>query len=179
MNSDGKTKKIFSPGVSAEVGASVAVVDVGAEGRIGLGEDKNMLGLYGDVNAEVLSAEAKGKVAVNRNEVYAGVSAEADLAKVSASGGVAVLGTDIGATGSLKVGVGAHAEVGYTDGKFKVDIGAAVGVGFDLGLEVDVSGTVDAVCDFASSAWEESSEFVSGVWNSTSDAVSNAWNWLF
>lgn len=162
---DGKTKKIFSPGVSAEVGASVAVVQVEAEGRIGLGEDKNMLGVYGNVDAKALSAEAKAKVSANRNEVYAGASAEADLVKLSATGGVSVLGTDLGVSGSLKVGVGAHCEVGYTDGKFKVDIGAAVGVGFDLGFEVDVSGTVDAVCDFAASAWDGAKSTVSDVWH--------------
>lgn len=161
---DGKTKKIFSPGVNAEVGASVAVVEVEAEGRIGLGEDKNMLGLYLDVGADLLTAEAKGKVSINRNEIYAGASAEADLVKLSGTGGVSILGTDVGVSGSLKVGVGAHAEVGYTDGKLKVDIGAAVGVGFDLGFEVDVSGTVDTVCDVASDAWGE---------------ISDALDWLF
>lgn len=167
---DGNTKKILSPGVSAEIGASVAVAQVEAEGRIGLGEDKNMLGLYGEVEAEALTAEAKGKVSANLTggELYAGASAEANVAKVSGSAGVSVLGTDVGVTGSLKVGVGAHAEVGYTDGKFKVDIGAAVGVGFDVGFEVDVSGTVEAVTDVAS-----------GVWDTTTDVISDAWNWIF
>lgn len=174
-NKDGSTKKIFSPGVSAEVGASVAVVQVEAEGRIGLGEDKNILGLYGDVEAEVLTAEAKAKVAFNRKEIYAGASAEADVAKISGSAGISVLGTDVGVTGSLKVGVGAHAEIGRTDGKLKVDIGAAVGVGFDLGFEVDVSGTVDAVVDVATSAWDG----VTDAWDSATDAISDAWNWLF
>lgn len=56
-----------------------------------------------------------------------------------------MLGTDIGVSGAVKVGIGAHAEVGYTDGKFKVDVGAALGVGVDIGFEVDISGTVDAV----------------------------------
>ncbi len=168
---DGNVQKILSPGVAAEVGVSVAVVDVEYEGRLGLGEDKNMLGIYGEIDAEVLSAEAKAGVSLNRKEIYAGASAEADLAKVEAAGGVSVLGTDIGVSGSLKVGIGAHAEVGFTDGKFKVDVGAAVGVGFDLGFEVDVSGTVDAVCDAASSAWE-------GVKDTWGD-VKDAWNSLF
>ncbi len=165
---DGNTKRILSPSVSAEIGASAAVVQINAEGRIGLGEDNNMLGVYGDAEAEALTAEAKAKVAFNRNEVYAGASAEADLAKISGTAGVSVLGTDVGVSGSLKVGVGAHAEVGYTDGKLKVDIGAAVGVGFDLGFEVDVGGTIDAVADVATSAW-----------NATVDTVSSAWDWLF
>lgn len=180
---DGNVKKVFSPGVSAEVGASVAVAQVGAEGRVGLGENNNMLGIYGNVDAKVLSAEAEGKVAFNRNEIYAGASAEADLVKVSGAGGVSVLGTDVGVSGSLKVGVGAHAEVGITDGKIKVDVGAAVGVGFDLGFEVDVSGTVDAVCDTATAAWdtvtdtwEEAKDVVSEGWDNAKEAVSEGWD---
>ena len=153
--------KIISPAVAAEVGASVAVVQVDAEGRIGLGEDNNMLGIYGDVAAEVLEAEAKGKVALSAKEAYAGFSAEANIVEVSATGGVSVLGTDVGVTGSLKVGVGFNAEIGVTDGVLKVDVGAALGVGFDIGFEVDVSGTVDAVCDAAENAWEAASDVVS------------------
>lgn len=160
---NGNVKRIFSPGVEAEVGASVAVLQAKAEGRIGLGEDNNMLGAYGNVEGEVLSAEAKAKFAVNKNEIFAGASAEADLVKISGAAGVSVLGTDLGVTGSLKVGVGAHANVGYTDGKLKVDIGAAVGVGFDLGFEIDVSGTVDAVKDVASSAWKGAKKLWKGI----------------
>ena len=177
-NKDGSTTKVFSPGVSAEVGASVAVVQVEADGRIGLGPDKNMLGLYGNAEAELLTAEAKAKVAVNKNEIYAGASAEADLAKVTGTAGVSVLGTDVGVTGSLKVGVGAHAEVGYTDGKLKVDVGAAIGVGFDLGFEVDVSGTVDAVADVASSAWDGLTDVASDTWDGLTDVASDTWDGL-
>jgi hypothetical protein len=50
---------------------------------------------------------------------------------------------------------GAHAEAGYTDGKLKVDVGAAIGVGVSIGFEVDVSGTVDAVTGWAESAWDK------------------------
>lgn len=157
---DGNTKRIFSPGVNAEVGASASVLEGKAEGRLGLGKDKNALGVYGDAEIKALTAEAKAKVAVNRKEVFAGASAEADLAKASAHGGVSVLGTDVGVSGSVKVGVGAHANVGYTDGKVKVDVGAALGVGVDVGFEVDVGGTVKgiskgikAVCKGAKAAW--------------------------
>lgn len=64
------------------------------------------------------------------------------------------MGTDIEVSGAVKVGVGAHAEDGVTDGKIKVDVGLAIGVGVDIGFEIDVSGTVDAVCDMASAAWD-------------------------
>ena len=160
---NGEIKRIFSPGVSAEVGVSASVLEFGADGRIGLGENKNMLGMYGQGELKVLTGEAKAKAAINRKEVYLGASAEADWVKAGGSLGVSVLGTDIGANASLKVGVGAHAEIGYTDGKFKVDVGAALGVGFDLGFELDVGGTVDAVFDFASSAWDGAKDIASGA----------------
>ena len=150
---DGNVKRVFSPGVSAD-------------GRIGLGRvdgtDTYMLGAYGDVNVKALSAEASGKFSINKNEVYAGVSAEADLAKIEGSAGVTVLGMDAGVSGSLKVGVGAHAKAGFTDGKLKVDIGVAVGVGFDLGFELDVGAGVDAVCGTAKSIWNGGKK----LWNS-------------
>jgi hypothetical protein len=93
---DGEVKKILSPSVMAEVGTSVALIDVAANGRVGLGEDNNMLGVYGKGEVKAASAEAKAKVSVNRNEIYAGASAEADLVKVEGTAGVSVLGTDIG-----------------------------------------------------------------------------------
>ena len=142
---DGNVTRIFSPGVSAAAGASVALATASASGRVGLGENNNMLGIYGEGEVKAVTAEAKAEIAVNRKEIHASASAEADLVKAEGSAGVTVLGTDVGVKGAVKVGVGAHADIGYTDGKFKVDVGAAVGVGVDLGFEIDVSGTVDAV----------------------------------
>lgn len=157
---DGNTKRVFSPGVSAEVGASASVLDGSAEGRVGLGKDKNALGLYGGVGAKVLTAEAKAKAAVNRKEAFVGASAEADVAKVDAHGGVSVLGTDVGVSGAVKFGIGAHANAGITDGKVKVDVGVAVGLGVDVGFEVDVGGTVKgitngvkSICKGSKAAW--------------------------
>ena len=190
---DGNTNRVFSPGVSAEVGASTSVLNGEASGRIGLGKDKNMLGVHGKIDAEVASAEAKAKFALNRKEVYAGASAEANVAKIEGTAGGSLLGTDIGVTAGAKVGVGAHAEAGFTDGKLKVDVGAAVGVGFDLGLEVDMSGTVDLVCDaaeaawdfttdvaestvyYASEAWDTASNFAAETWENASNLAAEAW----
>lgn len=168
---DGKTKRIFSPGVSAEVGVSAAVLQFEMDGRAGWGENNNMLGVYGNVEGKVLSSKAEGAFKLNKDEVYFGGAAELNLLEVSGAGGVSVLGTDIGVTGSFKVGVGAKADIGYTDGKFKFDAGVALGVGFDVGFEVDVSGTVDAICDVASSA-------VDTVTN-TIDSVIDLWGRIF
>lgn len=152
---DGEVKRVLSPAVMAEVGTSVALVDVAASGRVGLGEDNNMLGAYGKSEVKAVSAEAKARASLSRKEAYAGASAEADLVKAEGTAGVSVLGTDIGVSGAVKLGVGAHAEIGYTDGKYKVDVGAAIGVGVDIGFEVDVSGTVDAIAGCAESAWDK------------------------
>ncbi len=54
---------------------------------------------------------------------------------------------------SVNVGIGIHAEAGYKDGKFSLDIGASFGIGGSVKLEVDVSGTVKAVSGAAKSAW--------------------------
>ena len=179
-DASGNVKRILAPAVDAEIGASVAVAELSADGRLGLGENHNMLGVYGEADATALSAEAQAGIHIGRGDVYAGASAEADLVKVSGSAGVTVLGTDVGVTGSLKVGVGAHAKVGYTDGKLKVDVGAAVGIGADVGFEVDVSGTVDAVTGFVADVADNASAVVDTIGDGLSkigDAVSSIWPW--
>lgn len=42
----------------------------------------------------------------------------------------------------------------YRDGVVKVDIGASLGVGASVALEVDVGGMVDTITDTATAAWE-------------------------
>lgn len=54
--------------------------------------------------------------------------AEATAAELEGSLGVNVLGGEVGVSGSVSVGVGAHADVGYKDGVFKFDIGASIGL---------------------------------------------------
>lgn len=152
---DGEVKRVLSPAVKAEVGTSGAIIDVAASGRVGLGEDNNMLGAYGKGEVKLGSAEAKAKASLSTKEAYFGASAEADLVKAEGTAGVSVLGTDIGVSGAAKFGIGAHAEVGCTDGKFKADVGLAVGLGVDIGFEVDISGTVDAVTGWAESALDK------------------------
>ncbi|MEE0863271.1 MAG: hypothetical protein U0L79_09840 [Lachnospiraceae bacterium] len=144
---NGKLVRYFSPGVRAEAGVSCAAYSMDANGRIGLGEDKNLLGVYGKGELKAASGEAKAGVGINSNEVKAELSAEADLAKAEGTVGVSVLGADIGVTGAVKAGFGGHLEAGYTDGVIKLDVGAAFGVGGDVALEVDMSKPVEAVMD--------------------------------
>ena len=156
MGADGEKK--FSPGVNAEVGASVTALDVEWEQQW-LGDE--IFGLNSDVEVKVGDAGAKADVGVQlygedgkpKPQFGASAKAEATAAELEGSVGVNVLGGEVGVSGSVSVGIGAHADVGYKDGVFKFDIGASIGLGVSVGAEVDIGGMVDTVCDTAESAW--------------------------
>lgn len=165
IGADG-TKKL-SPGVSAEIGASVTALEV-AWDQQWLGDEN--LGFSTDAKVTVGQAKAKaganlqifgqdGKLDAQANFE---ASAEAIAWKAEGTAKLDILGGDVGVKGSVQFGVGAHANVGLHDGKFQVDIGASLGIGASVGFEVDVGGMVNTVWDSASSAWDG---LVSG-WNS-------------
>lgn len=158
-DANGNPIKKFSPGVSAEVGVSVTALEVDWEQQW-LGDEN--FGLNSDVSVTVGKAEAKaeaqaqvfgenGELDVQLN---AGASAELIGGEIEGSVGVNVLGGEVGVSGSINYGIGAHAEVGYKDGVIKCDIGASLGIGVSVGFEVDVGGMVDTVADAASAAWD-------------------------
>lgn len=178
-------EKKFSPGVNAEIGASVTAFEAEWEQQwIG---DKN-LGLNTEVGVTAGKAEAKADVGAQifsedgtlDVQLGASASAEAIAAEAEASVGVNVLGGEVGVTGGVNFGIGAHAEVGYRDGVFKCDVGASLGVGVSLDVEVDVGGMVDGVCDaaeavgdFVDDAWND----VKDGWNDVKDGWNDLWSW--
>lgn len=157
VGADGEKK--FSPGVNAEVGASVTALDIDWEQQW-LGDE--MLGVNSEVEVKVGDVGAKADIGAQlygedgklKPQFGASAKAEATAAELEGSVGVNVLGGEVGVSGSVSVGIGAHADVGYKDGKFKFDVGASLGVGVSVGMEVDVGGMVDTVCDAAESAWD-------------------------
>lgn len=150
---NGNLKKIFAPAINAAVGASITAFKAHTDGRLGFGDNHNMLGVYGKGDATAGKVSASGSTCValfdkNGNinpQANANVELEAIAGELKGTAGISVLGVDAGVRGSINVGIGAHANVGYTDGVFKVDIGAAVGIGGSVGFEVDVGGAVNAV----------------------------------
>lgn len=148
-------KRIFKPGVGGRVGATATAFTATEEAQLG---DSN-LGVY------VKSTQSAGRVGATAafaaggieggavTALYAGARAEAIAGEITGTAGAKVLGTDVGISGSLNYGIGAHADVGIKDGKFSIDIGATVGVGASVKLEIDVSGTVNAICGGAKAAW--------------------------
>lgn len=146
---------LFNPNIDAKIGASVTALHLDAEGHVG----NDMLGASGNVTADIGKVAAVASATAGmfnekgeldpRMKVKA--SAEAIAIEAKGEAGVTVLGTEAKVSGSVNVGVGAHADVGYEDGKLSFDIGASLGVGVSVGFEVDIGGTVDAVKDFAKS----------------------------
>jgi len=155
---DTKTgKKVLRPGVGVTVGSTVSLLTASQEAQLG---DK-YLGAYVKTEETIGKVELKGDAVVglcdadgNFNPTaHAKLSAEALLVEASAKAGVKIMGADVGVKGTVNVGIGAHAEVGYKDGVFSADIGASLGLGASVKLEVDVGGVVDAVSGTAKSAW--------------------------
>ncbi len=171
IGSDGK--QVFSPGVNAEVGGSATAFNVTYENQL-FGDEMLGMNVDGSVTALSVSTEVelnvnfmgkdeKGNVVFDP-QVNVGVDAEVVLVEVEGSVGVNILGGEASVSGSVKVGFGANADVGYKDGVFKCEIGASLGIGFDVGFEVDVGGMVNTAADVASSAW---------------DGLKNGWNSLW
>lgn len=151
-------KMVFKPGVGGEIGASFSAFT--AEEKVELGND--MLGVYASSTqtAGKVGAKAEGSVGLYDSKgkfnpsAYVGATAEIIAGEITAKAGGKILGTDVGVSGSLNYGIGAHANAGYKGGKFYLDVGASFGVGASAKLEIDIGGTVDAVCDGAKAAWD-------------------------
>jgi hypothetical protein len=170
---DESGKRFWSPTVAAEVGVSAAIVSITANGAYSIyGGDTDErwddFGVQGSVTYDVGAAEAKVGISLAlfdedgnlSPELKAGASAEAIVVQADASAGITVAGIEATVTGKVGVGIGAHADVGFTDGKIKVDVGAYVGVGGSVGFEVDAAAAVDAVYtgakalyDWATTLW--------------------------
>ena len=122
---------------------------------------------------DVGKAAAEGSAGVqffNKNgevdvSAYAEGKLEAIAAEAKGSAGITVLGADVGVSGSVNFGIGAHAKAGIEGGVVKIDVGVSVGLGASVGLEVDVGGAVKTVCSAAKSAWDDAKDFWKGVFS--------------
>lgn len=169
FGADGEKK--FRPGVNAEIGASVTAFEFDWEQQW-MGNE--MLGLNTETGVTVGKAEAKADAEVQflgndgKLDIQVGASASAELigGELEGSVGVNVLGGEVGVKGSVNYGIGAHADVGYRDGVFKVDVGASLGIGVSVGFEVDVGGMVNTVVDGATAALD-----------AVADAWKKFWSW--
>lgn len=149
INPDGTTSRVLEPGVDASIGASVGLAQAEASGRFG----NDYVGVSGKVEAAIMEgdASARAQLGIVDGEVAARVSASAEfnVAEVGVEGGVDVLGVKGKVGAEASVGIGAHADIGYSDGTLVVDIGASIGVGGSVYFELDVKDAVNNVVDGA------------------------------
>lgn len=157
-------------GGEGKIGASVCAAEVSAQGEYELIDN---VSLVGEVNASAMEAQlqaaAGAGVVGGKFVAYAKAGAEADLVKVEGKVGVDVAGIKGQVGGSVKVGIGASANVGYNDGKFSLELSAALGVGADVNLELDVSGFVDN----AKATFGKAAQGASKAYNWAKDGISN------
>lgn len=128
-------------GISAEAEAYAAQGEV--EGR--LGTEKNNLHVGAD--GTLCGAEAEAKAGLMYDETGYGIGAEAGaeayVAKGEVKGGFEIAGIKItGSLGGKALSAGAHAGGKITMGSIGFDLGASLGIGADVGLELDWSDCV-------------------------------------
>ena len=147
VDENGNVTYHLEPGVDAKIGASVSLLEGEMSGKYGVDD----LNVHGKVGGSALkgSAEAEAQLGFvdGKPTAHLKADAEAILVEGSAEAGVNIGGIDTTVKGSVNVGIGAHADVGYHDGKFKADVGLSFGVGASVSIEVDVGGFVDNVVD--------------------------------
>lgn len=171
---------VFNPNVSAKIGASVTALTAKAEGKLG----NDLIGVHGDVDATVgrAAADAELKAGIFDKDgsfnpsAKVSASLEAIAVEANAKAGVTVLGTDIDAKAGVNVGIGAHADIGFSDGKLKFDVGASLGVGVSVDLEVDVSKTVNAVKNVAIDVADKVIDAAPGVVKNVANVANTAVN---
>lgn len=157
---DPKTgKKVIRAALGAEMGVAFSGIAMSEEMQWG---DKNW-GAYAGSTQTLGRAELNGDAVIGLRDaegdinptIHGSASAEAIGAEMTAKGGLKIGGTDIGVEGSVNYGIGGHAEFGLKDGKFSADIGVSFGLGVGFGLELDMTGTVEAIVDKAEAVWPQ------------------------
>ena len=186
----GKSIRDTGLGFGATAGAGATLFTVSGDGRLGFGENNSMLGLNGSGEVSIGKVDAGVDLTIdlisNNPQAYVSLNAEAIAGEAKGSAGVTVLGTDIDVTGGVSFGAGAHLDAGFKEGVFKFEAGAAIGLGVDVGFEIDASQTINYIIDnseyfgdFADGLIDEAGEWMSGAGEYITQTVSEAWSFLF
>ena len=147
---DKKTGEVtLAYGINAKAGASACVAKAKASGEISFISDR-VLGVQGDAEVKALSAAAEvggccQYIPGKGLEAYVSGGASAYLVETKVSAGVSVAGISVDVAASFMIGVGLEGRVGFKNGKFQLELGAALGVGFKLNVSIDVGKAVDYV----------------------------------
>ena len=126
-------------GLSAQVGGSFTAAGAGVNADVG----PSFLGAMGGASAVVgqVYANANATVGMVGGKFVAVASGAvgADAFKVTGTVGARIMGIEAKASASVKVGLSAKFEVGFDGGEFKANIGACLGLGFEINISIDFS----------------------------------------
>ena len=177
----------------AYIGAGMIGASMGVGVTAFTAEEKAMLGtedlnVYEKVKVDAGKYDANGEISVgivDKNgklnpNLYASASAEALAFEASGEVGLDTPYGDIGVEGKVNFGIGAHANVGLHDGKLSVDIGATLGVGASVKIDLDLSETIDTVvkiADNVSDAVSDTIDFVAEKAGDIWSGVTNFFKW--
>ncbi len=125
-------------GVNAGVSATGKVAEI--EGSCTAGDKEYNMHASGNAGVGVARGTAEMNVGMVNGDFNAVIRASGELnaAEISGTAGATIGGVDVNVSGGLKVGIGGNASVGYQNGKLDVSFGASLGVGFNVGVSVDV-----------------------------------------
>ena len=150
-------------GLSAQVGGSFTVA--GASADVDLGP--TWAGVSGGASVVVVQAYANANATVGMvgGKFMAVVSGAVgvDAFKATVQGGVRLVGVEVKASASVKVGLSAKFEVGLDGGVFKANIGACIGLGVEIDISIDFSKVASALKDIGSGIVE---------------GAKRAWRWI-
>lgn len=173
-------KKVFSPGVHAELGGSFSAIHAEGEAQL-VGNDMLGVDVGGELNAGRVEGELSGDIQfADENGKFnpqfsAKASAEAIAVEAEADIGLDILGGGVKGTAGINVGVGAHADIGYKDGVLKCDIGASLGVGVSLDVEIDIGGMVETAVEGAQALWEDIQPEVTEFIDNAKETAVSVW----
>ncbi len=176
-------KKVFSPGVHADIGGSISLLHTEGELQL-LGDENFGLDIGGEVKIGSIGAGAEADVQfMDENgkfnpQISVKGEAEAIVAEAEARASVDILGGGVEAAIGVNFGVGAHAEVGWKDGVFKLDVGASLGIGFSLDVEIDFGSMVETVVDAAECVGDWISDTAEDVGEWISNAAEDVGNFF-
>lgn len=122
------------------------------------GKKMSVIGGTVSGSADALSANAsvngglglyKDKEGKTRLDAGTSIELGADLVSATGKAKVNLVGVKVGAEATVRVGVGLKANVGFKNGKFHLNLGAALGVGANVAVSFDVGEAVDNVLNTA------------------------------
>lgn len=132
------------------------------------------MNIGGKAKGELLTAEAEAGVTVSKDGIGAKAGAEAYLAKGEIEGGFEFFGVEVNVKAEGGAG-GASAKIGgeVSDDGVSAEIGAGIGIGAGLEVEIDWSELKDNVSEVADTISDE----MDGFYEDAKDAILDAIDW--